>query len=122
MAYMTRLGLWGPGTPFTAFQDFIDAIEKRFNIDFHYFYCLSFLSASDLLLSAVLCLNILIAINAFATNRGVLVIRTTASEIVLYCNFSYSCNTRVANITEEWGAMELVAIDVKQQLLLLLSK
>ena len=30
MAYMTRLGLWGPGTPFAAFQDFIDAIEKRF--------------------------------------------------------------------------------------------
>lgn len=29
MAYMTRLGLWGPGTPFPAFQDFIDAIEKR---------------------------------------------------------------------------------------------
>jgi len=27
---MTRLGLWGPGTPFAAFQDFIDAIEKRF--------------------------------------------------------------------------------------------
>ena len=30
MAYMTRLGLWGLGTPFAAFQDFIDAIEKRF--------------------------------------------------------------------------------------------
>jgi len=30
MAYMSRLGLWGPGTPFAAFQDFIDAIEKRF--------------------------------------------------------------------------------------------
>jgi len=36
MAYMTRLGLWGPGTPFAAFQDFIDAIEKRF-FDFDFF-------------------------------------------------------------------------------------
>ena len=31
MAYMTRLGLWGPGTPFREFQDFIQAVEKRYN-------------------------------------------------------------------------------------------
>ena len=30
MAYMTRLGLWGPGTPFTEFTDFIQAVEKRY--------------------------------------------------------------------------------------------
>ena len=29
MAYMTRLGLWGTGTPFPEFNDFIQAIEKR---------------------------------------------------------------------------------------------
>lgn len=29
MAYMTRLGLWGPGTPFSEFNDFINAVEKR---------------------------------------------------------------------------------------------
>ncbi|XP_050408900.1 protein strawberry notch homolog 1 [Patella vulgata] len=29
MAYMTRLGLWGPGTPFREFNDFIQAVEKR---------------------------------------------------------------------------------------------
>ncbi|XP_070205689.1 protein strawberry notch homolog 1-like [Littorina saxatilis] len=29
MAYMTRLGLWGPGTPFKEFNDFISAVEKR---------------------------------------------------------------------------------------------
>ena len=29
MAYMTRLGLWGTGTPFSAFNDFLTAIEKR---------------------------------------------------------------------------------------------
>ena len=29
MAYMTRLGLWGPGTPFNEFNDFINAVEKR---------------------------------------------------------------------------------------------
>ncbi|XP_061162410.1 protein strawberry notch homolog 1-like [Saccostrea echinata] len=29
MAYMTRLGLWGPGTPFPEFNDFIQAVEKR---------------------------------------------------------------------------------------------
>ena len=30
MAYMTRLGLWGKGTPFKEFNDFINAVEKRF--------------------------------------------------------------------------------------------
>ncbi|XP_025091895.1 protein strawberry notch homolog 1-like isoform X1 [Pomacea canaliculata] len=29
MAYMTRLGLWGPGTPFKEFNDFIQAVERR---------------------------------------------------------------------------------------------
>ncbi|KRT83290.1 helicase [Oryctes borbonicus] len=29
MAYMVRLGLWGEGTPFTEFNDFISAVEKR---------------------------------------------------------------------------------------------
>jgi hypothetical protein len=29
MAYMTRLGLWGPGTTFTDFNHFIQAIEQR---------------------------------------------------------------------------------------------
>uniref|UniRef100_T1IRW6 Strawberry notch n=1 Tax=Strigamia maritima TaxID=126957 RepID=T1IRW6_STRMM len=29
MAYMTRLGIWGPGTPFREFSDFIQAVEKR---------------------------------------------------------------------------------------------
>jgi hypothetical protein len=29
MAYMVRLGLWGPSTPFADFNDFIQSIEKR---------------------------------------------------------------------------------------------
>ena len=29
MAYMTRLGLWGKGTPFKEFNDFNQAVEKR---------------------------------------------------------------------------------------------
>ncbi|XP_046385917.1 protein strawberry notch [Ischnura elegans] len=29
MAYMTRLGMWGEGTPFREFTDFITAVEKR---------------------------------------------------------------------------------------------
>ncbi|KAL3856506.1 hypothetical protein ACJMK2_011256 [Sinanodonta woodiana] len=29
MAYMTRLGLWGPGTPFKEFNDYIQAVERR---------------------------------------------------------------------------------------------
>ncbi|KAI5695682.1 hypothetical protein M8J75_001855 [Diaphorina citri] len=29
MAYMTRLGMWGQGTPFPQFMDFIGAVEKR---------------------------------------------------------------------------------------------
>lgn len=30
MAYMVRLGLWGQGTAFPTFNDFIAAVEKRF--------------------------------------------------------------------------------------------
>ena len=29
MAYMVRLGIWGPGSPFKSFQDFLGAVEKR---------------------------------------------------------------------------------------------
>uniref|UniRef100_A0AAY4EL58 Protein strawberry notch homolog 2 n=1 Tax=Denticeps clupeoides TaxID=299321 RepID=A0AAY4EL58_9TELE len=29
MIYMSRLGIWGEGTPFKAFEDFLHAIEKR---------------------------------------------------------------------------------------------
>ncbi|XP_035448097.1 protein strawberry notch isoform X1 [Spodoptera frugiperda] len=29
MAYMVRLGIWGDGTPFPTFTDFINAVEKR---------------------------------------------------------------------------------------------
>ncbi|XP_054279208.1 protein strawberry notch-like [Macrosteles quadrilineatus] len=29
MAYMTRLGIWGTGTPFPDFMDFINSVEKR---------------------------------------------------------------------------------------------
>lgn len=30
MIYMSRLGIWGEGTPFKMFDDFLHAIEKRF--------------------------------------------------------------------------------------------
>lgn len=30
MIYMSRLGIWGDGTPFRTFDDFLHAIEKRF--------------------------------------------------------------------------------------------
>ena len=30
MAYMSRLGIWGKGTPFREFGDFIQAVERRF--------------------------------------------------------------------------------------------
>lgn len=29
MAYMSRLGIWGKGTQFNTFQDFIKAVERR---------------------------------------------------------------------------------------------
>lgn len=29
MAYMSRLGIWGPGTQFSDFHDFIRAVERR---------------------------------------------------------------------------------------------
>ncbi len=31
MAYMIRLGIWGPGSPFKSFQDFLTAVEKRYS-------------------------------------------------------------------------------------------
>ena len=34
MAYMSRLGIWGPGTPFREFSDFIQAVEKRYYINY----------------------------------------------------------------------------------------
>ena len=34
MAYMSRLGIWGPGTPFREFGDFIQAVEKRYYINY----------------------------------------------------------------------------------------
>ena len=30
MAYMSRLGIWGEGTQFPAFQDFIKSVERRY--------------------------------------------------------------------------------------------
>ncbi|GFR47434.1 hypothetical protein Agub_g9154, partial [Astrephomene gubernaculifera] len=29
MAYMVRMGLWGPGTPFDSFQTFLDSMRRR---------------------------------------------------------------------------------------------
>lgn len=29
MAYMSRLGLWGPGTGFSDFEAFLDSMRKR---------------------------------------------------------------------------------------------
>ena len=31
MAYMSRLGIWGTGTQFPTFQDFIKAVERRYD-------------------------------------------------------------------------------------------
>jgi hypothetical protein len=36
MAYMTRLGIWGHGTPFAKFGDFINAVEKRYKSIIHF--------------------------------------------------------------------------------------
>ena len=30
MAYMVRLGIWGEGSPFRDFSDFLAAVEKRY--------------------------------------------------------------------------------------------
>lgn len=32
MAYMSRLGIWGMGTQFPTFQDFIKAVERRYSV------------------------------------------------------------------------------------------
>lgn len=29
MAYLTRMGLWGPGTAFTNFETFLDSMKQR---------------------------------------------------------------------------------------------
>ena len=31
MAYMVRLGIWGPGSPFKDFGEFLGAVEKRYD-------------------------------------------------------------------------------------------
>ena len=38
MAYMVRLGMWGKGSPFSDFTDFLGAIEKRYII----WYCIGY--------------------------------------------------------------------------------
>ena len=37
MAYMNRLGIWGAGTPFREFGDFIQSVEKRYNDSYYIF-------------------------------------------------------------------------------------
>ena len=32
MAYMVRLGIWGPGSPFKDFGEFLAAVEKRYDL------------------------------------------------------------------------------------------
>ena len=32
MAYMSRLGIWGLGTQFATFQDFIKSVERRYQM------------------------------------------------------------------------------------------
>ena len=34
MAYMSHLGIWGLGAPFREFSDFIQAVEKRYYINY----------------------------------------------------------------------------------------
>ena len=41
MAYMTRIGLWGKGSPFPEFNNFIQAVEKRF-YELHLLYGLKY--------------------------------------------------------------------------------
>lgn len=38
MIYMSRLGIWGEGTPFKTFDDFLHAIEKRSDLIPHIIY------------------------------------------------------------------------------------
>jgi len=67
MAYMTRLGLWGPGTPFAAFQDFIDAIEKRFLpsfINFCSYSCFDKSLSLRLIHAVLLCMNLTVSENS----------------------------------------------------------
>ena len=33
MAYMVRLGIWGPGSPFKDFGEFLAAVEKRYDLE-----------------------------------------------------------------------------------------
>lgn len=40
MAYMNRLGIWGEGTPFKEFSNFIQAVERRLVLS-HWIMCLS---------------------------------------------------------------------------------
>lgn len=40
MAYMSRLGIWGPSTQFPTFHDFIKAVERRYTHFIHVRQCM----------------------------------------------------------------------------------
>lgn len=56
MAYMSRLGIWGGGTPFPDFQTFIQAVEKRYCTKFSFEVCMY--------------MHIVIISTAFVTSRS----------------------------------------------------
>ena len=39
MAYMSRLGIWGVGTPFNSFMDFLTAMERRYCMCMYMYVC-----------------------------------------------------------------------------------
>lgn len=67
MAYMSRLGIWGPSTQFPAFHDFIKAVERRYT-----HFCMSVCAFGIYIhVPAMLLFGIVHTLYAFSMYRGV---------------------------------------------------
>lgn len=100
MIYMSRLGIWGEGTPFRTFDDFLHAIEKRF-VEFHsQALCFPRASLSCGYIVPNGCAYCKIPCNQFVVMSGLPVIELCG---MIYMPFLY----------RGVGAMEIVAMDMK---------
>lgn len=100
MIYMSRLGIWGEGTPFRTFDDFLHAIEKRF-VEFHSVsLCFGRVSQSCVYISSNGCAYWKMHHNQFVVMSGL--------HLIALCGMIYTLF-----VYRGVGAMEIVAMDMK---------
>lgn len=97
MIYMSRLGIWGEGTPFRTFDDFLHAIEKRF-VEFNSkSLCFARASQSCVYISPNGCAYWKIPHNQCVVMSGL--------HVIELCGMMF--------VYRGVGAMEIVAMDMK---------